>query len=287
MTFSRHYAKARKAVLKQRQQQEPQTSPPSRQAERITVPETVSFKERAINMGRWLIRCLIALLCVAALGLAWYERAELTIPITHINVQGQTQRIDPRALQQMLASVTAKSMLANLRPLLQQLQSLPWVQSVDIKRQWPNTLVITLHEMTPIARFNDSWVLTQDGHVLVPPSHMGLAQLPWLMGPADQVATVWQAYQAMSAVLNPLGLSIWQLHLSPRFSYDIVLNNGMTLYLGSSQVMQRLQLFTRVYAQHLADKANQIDHVDLRYASSMAIGWKAAAPSAATSVPHA
>lgn len=287
MTFSRHYAKARKAALKQQQQQESQTPPPGRQAERITVPAVVSFKERTIAMVRWLVRCLIVLLCVAVLGLAWYERAELTIPITHINVQGQTQRIDPRVLQQVLASVTAKSMLTNLRPLLRQLQNLPWVQSVDIKRQWPSTLVITLVEMTPIARFNDSWVLTQDGHVLAPPSSMGLAQLPWLMGPADQVDTVWQAYQAMSAVLNPLGLSIWQLRLSPRFSYDIVLNNGLILYLGSSQVMQRLQLFTRVYAQHLADKANQIDHIDLRYASSMAIGWKGGAPSTAMSVPHA
>lgn len=278
MTFSRHYAKARKAALKQQQ-----TPSVNQQAQRITPVEVPTLKQRTAALGRVCMRLLIVLLCVAALLAAWYERAELMVPIAHINVQGQTQRIDQRALQRVLASVSAKSMFANLHPLLQQLQSLPWVQSVDIKRQWPNTLVITMREMTPVARFNEHWVLTQEGRLLLPPSDIGLTQLPWLMGPADQADTVWQAYQAMSAVLNPLSLKIWQLHLSPRFSYDLVLNNGLILYLGTSQVMQRLQLFTRVYPQQLAQRVNQIDHVDLRYASSMAIGWKLVGSTSAVS----
>lgn len=288
MTFSRHYAKARKAALKQQKQQAGQTlTPPCRQAERIQVPNPPSVQERAVVLWRFFVRSLVLFVCLLVAVITWYERAELVVPVRHINVEGQAERTNQQALQKVLSSVVAQSMFANLQPLQRQLSSLPWVKTVQIKRKWPNTLVISFSEVKPIARFNDKWVFTQDDQLYPLPNDstdLGLQSLPWLVGPMDSARLLWQAYQAMTPVLAPLGLRIWQLRLSPRFSYEIVLNNGLILYLGTSQVMERLQLFSKVYAQQLAPKVNQMTHVDLRYASSMAIGWKT--PTAIANSPN-
>lgn len=258
MTFSRHYAKARKAELKQK----------SGQAQRLV--ESVA---PAIQAKRFL-KPLLLLLVIVVLAAGWLFRHELTVPIRHINVEGQVLRVDPVALQAVLSHATEHSMFANAQPLRQQLMALAWVKQVTIKRQWPNTLVVTIFEVEPMARFNDHWLLTKDGTVVLPPSLLPFDGLPLLTGPPDKALFLWQAYCVMSDLLNPLALKIWQIALSPRFSYEVILNNGLRLYLGESQVTERLQLFAKVYKQQLAAKIGQMDYIDLRYASSMAIGWK-------------
>lgn len=272
MTFSRHYAKARQAALKQ---QKNQVTPLGRQAQRIPEPPPpISLKEYGASLKKCFRPILLLVVVLAiAFGL-WYERSELWLPIRHVNVEGASQRIDRAALQQVLNQVASHSMVSNLQALQRQLEALPWVQTVRITRQWPNRLHIYLTEVEPVARFNDQWFLSQAGTLLVVPNDKQLGQLPWFFGAQDQALFLWQAYRAMSPVLAPLGLSIRQLRLSPRYSYDVVLNNGLELFLGANQVMEHLQLFAKVYAQQIAPKLDQMAYVDLRYASSMAIGWK-------------
>jgi cell division protein FtsQ len=281
MTFSRHYAKARKAALKQQQQHGgdgyaslPPASPSSRQAQRVHEPVPISLKDRGLRLGRIMARLLLVLLVIAIAGALWFERAELTLPIAHINVEGQTDRIDQQSLKKILSTAAEHSMFSNLQALQGQLLGLPWVQTVQITRQWPNSLVIYFTEMAPVARFNDNLLLTQAGTLFMPPNKVNVNILPQLLGPVDKAAFLWQAYQAMNAAIQPLGLKIVQLSLSSRFSYDVILNNGLKLSLGASEVMQRLQLFAKVYQQQLAPKLDQIASVDLRYSSSMAIAYK-------------
>lgn len=270
MTFSRHYAKIRKAQLKQQSQ-----GAPPRQAQRWSESETAELPKKPV-VRRALYRSLILVLVLvlALVAVFWYERVAWFFPIRHINVEGQTARIDTQALQHILSGATGRSMFSSLDPLQQQLLHLPWVQTVQLTRAWPSSLVVHFTEVEPVARFNEDWVLTRSGSLLAPPDKTLLMQLPWLSGPPDKALYLWQVSQVMNAVLAPLGLRIARLNLSPRFSYEITLNNGLGLYLGANQVMERLQLFVKVYSQQLAAKVDKITAIDLRYPSSMAIVWK-------------
>lgn len=282
MTFSRHYAKARKAALKQQNALKKTPDPAFQgQAQRVIDPQAAKSTMAEPRSYAWLWKCcLVGIFAVMVTALIHFRHA-LIVPIRHINVEGQISHVNPQALQAVLSSVAEHSMFADLHPLQERVKALPWVKTVEIKRVWPNALIVSITQVEPMARFNDNWLLSTDGSVFIPPSLAGLEQLPLLIGPQDKALFLWQGYRVMSDLLKPAGLTIWRLSLSPRFSYEAVLNNGLILYLGASQVTERLQLFIKVYQQQLAPKVNQIAYVDLRYASSLAISWKAPTPATA------
>ncbi len=75
-------------------------------------------------------------------------------------------------------------------------------------------------------------------------------------------------------------MSIDELILSERFSWQLTLNDGVTLNLGREERVERIQRFMDVYslikAQLKVEKEqNQaVDYIDLRYDTGLAVGWK-------------
>ncbi|MGB0989179.1 MAG: cell division protein FtsQ/DivIB, partial [Pseudoalteromonas spongiae] len=71
-------------------------------------------------------------------------------------------------------------------------------------------------------------------------------------------------------------LAIDELVLSERFSWQLTLNDGVTLNLGREERVQRIQRFMDVYPLIKKNKKadQQVDYVDLRYDTGLAVGWK-------------
>ena len=78
-------------------------------------------------------------------------------------------------------------------------------------------------------------------------------------------------YVAMSRQLEILQRGIAQISLSPRFAWQLRLDNGMQLELGREQMQQRLVRFVAVYPYSLATMAHRVNYVDLRYRNGFAV----------------
>lgn len=73
-------------------------------------------------------------------------------------------------------------------------------------------------------------------------------------------------------------LSIDELVLSERYSWQLTLSDGVRLNLGREERVERVQRFMDVY-QEIKDKQQDnklVDYVDLRYDTGVAVGWKPA-----------
>jgi cell division protein FtsQ len=205
----------------------------------------------------------------------WRHRDSWIFPIKHIELKGEFQRVDRLALQGVLTHYASGSLLFfSASELKERLQDLPWIQSVQIKRKWPTTLLVSLTEKQGVARFGDNQLLNVDGTIFSAPNMQGMDSLPYINGPEKLAPQLWMAYQALSKLLEPYHLAIWRMEVSPRLSYTLVLNNGVTLYLGSSNVVDRLKIFAKVYEKNLKNRADQMQYADMRYNSGMAVGWK-------------
>jgi cell division protein FtsQ len=62
--------------------------------------------------------------------------------------------------------------------------------------------------------------------------------------------------------------------LSERFAWQVQLNNGIKLNLGRQEFINRLQRFINLYPLLQQDERD-INYVDLRYDTGMAVGWQA------------
>lgn len=246
------------------------------------VEESDSFPWKKIFYGL----IFIALLLSSVIG--WRHRDSWIFPIKHIELKGDFQRVDPMGLQAVLAHYASGSLLFfSAGELKDRLQDLPWVDQVNLKRQWPTTLMIVLNEKHAVARFGDNQLLAADGVVFSAPNMEGMEKLPYINGPANLSPQLWTAYQALNNLLAPYQLTIWRMDVSPRLAYTLVLSDGVTLYLGSTNVVDRLKIFGKVYEKNLKARADQMQYADMRYSSGMAVGWKLDKPSSGISVGQA
>ncbi|MDO8341020.1 MAG: cell division protein FtsQ/DivIB [Candidatus Woesebacteria bacterium] len=147
-------------------------------------------------------------------------------------------------------------------------EKLPWVRKVSVRRKFPWSLQVEVEEQAVLARWNKTALVNTHGEVFVAQANEMLPDFVGQPNTAMQVATM---YGELNAVLQPLQKQIVQISLSPRFAWQVKLDDGMVLELGRDQMPQRLARFVTVYPYSLAENAQTVRHVDLRYRNGFAV----------------
>jgi len=148
------------------------------------------------------------------------------------------------------------------------LEKLPWVREARVARHWPDTLVVSLTEHEPLARWNEDALVNPHGEVFAAASNR---ELPRFSGPEDSSVEVTLAWQRYQAILGPLGRSVRELQLSSRGGWQMRLDNGTQIVLGRDEPDARLARFTAIYPRLFAADATQPAYVDLRYVDGFAV----------------
>jgi len=162
--------------------------------------------------------------------------------------------------------------------------TLPWVYSVSVRKQWPNELKIYVVDQKPVALWNGIFLINQLGHVFQANIERINHYLPNFYGPEGSELLALENYRNFNALLDFKDLAIDELVLSERFSWQLTLDDGVTLNLGREERVERIQRFMDVYPMIKAQlkekiiaekqKNQAVDYIDLRYDTGLAVGWK-------------
>lgn len=168
----------------------------------------------------------------------WFalKSIEVKTPVAHVT-EAQIRLVAERQVRGTFFTV-------DLDAVRESLEKLPWVREARVERRWPDTLVVSLVEHVPLARWNEDALVSEAGEVFVAAVS---TRLPRLSGPEESSDEVVAAYRRHQAALAPLGMTISELRLSPRRAWRIRLGNGMTLALGRDQTDVRLARFVEIY----------------------------------------
>ncbi len=147
-------------------------------------------------------------------------------------------------------------------------EKLPWVRKVNVRRQWPDQLEVTLEEHVPLARWGNLALVNTFGEVF-DAAYDG--KLPLFVGPDGAAKEVTIQYEYFRRSLAEIGMAPVQVQVSQRRAWQIRLADGMTLELGRDQIEARLARFIAAYGRTLGKLARHIGYVDLRYANGFAV----------------
>lgn len=147
-------------------------------------------------------------------------------------------------------------------------EKLPWVRRVQVRRQWPDRLEVTLEEHVPLARWGPAALVDSDGEVFQA-AYDG--RLPLFVGPDGSAKEVAIQYDYFRRSLAAIGRVPVRVQVSPRRAWQIQLEDGLTLELGREQVETRLARFVATYDRTLGQLGRHINYVDLRYANGFAV----------------
>ncbi len=214
------------------------------------------------------------------IGLMWlgYSKAKALLdqPVSEIRILGNTHYLNKRVLAEKLsAGINAPLIDMDIKALHELVLEDPWVHGAKIRRDWPPAIEVMIDEQIPVARWGSKGLLNHQGDIFWPDEAGDYTKLPLLDGPASDTQRLMSQYHDLSPMFNGAKVKMVGLSLEARGAWTLTLDNGIQVVVGREQLKERLQRFLNIYQAVLADKADKIERVDIRYTNGVAVKWRA------------
>ena len=238
-----------------------------------------------LKLFAWTIAIALVVLPVVGVLNGWF--AQERWPIRNLAVSAEFNHVGSEQIRAAASKHLGGGFFAiKLEDLRAAVASLPWVERVEVRKRWPDTVEMHVFEQQPFARWGDKRLIGRNGTLFAAPGTESIQGLPQLDGPDSALADVVDFYNKTLRTLTGSGLTLVGVSLSPRGSWKLVLVDGSEILLGQRDIDAHLQRFLDVFPRLAAGRGtNTFARVDLRYANGFAIRWLSAAPEAPNSKP--
>ena len=241
--------------------------------------------ERMQKLSRFLIRCFIAMACIAIL--VWLSQRPVFVlrQVWVEPVAGETLSHIKKSLvkQQVLETVQGNFFSVKLEGVKRGFESMPWVRHANVRRVWPNGLVISIEEQKPFG----TWSGTQSNQLMNTHGELFTGRVSEVSdsvtlidfdGPEDSSQEVMRLYKKANIWFKAWDADVKSLSLSERYAWHVKLSNGMKIEFGREEensdktlTEDRIARLFKYWPQVQEKWANRVDAIDLRYANGFAV----------------
>jgi len=230
-----------------------------------------------LKLLAWTIALTLVALPIVGVLNGWF--AVDRWPVRYLEVEAEYNHVSAEQIRATASTHLGTGFFAlKLEDVRAAVAALPWVEAVQARKRWPDTLVLTVRERQPFARWGERRLVGRDGALFTAPGAESIQGLPQLDGPDDDVGEVVDFYTKTQQALAGSGLVLSGVSVSGRGSWKLALVGGAEIMLGHEQVEARVQRFLDVLPRLSSEHAGGFQRADLRYANGFAIQWAAPAP---------
>ncbi len=194
------------------------------------------------------------------------------MPLEHIVLQAPFQHVKKNVLDQHITPYVNKNFVTmDAEHLQHELRDLPWVKKIQLRRVWPNTLVVTVVEQQALGKWRSKGALNPDGEIFKAEAESIPADLPEFIGPPDMAKSMVTHYHQFQTLLAKEKLKIIAVKVNPRHAWEIQLEGGTVIKLGQSQHQDRLALVVKAWPSLTKNGTKTLHSVDARYTNGIAV----------------
>lgn len=225
-----------------------------------------------LRLMAWLLALVLVVLPVVAVIRGWVGAERW--PLRTVLVNGQLIRVTDA---QIVAAVYPHAQRGFFAVRLEDAQGavarLPWIEHAEVRKQWPDKLVVTVVEHRPFAWWGADRLLSERG-MIIPAKGVTVPKgLPRFDGPEARSGDLVRLYNEARAMFAAGGLDVRTLTIDDRGSWSMTLSNGAEVLLGRDDARLRLQRFARLLPQLPAQDDRTLKRADLRYTNGFALSW--------------
>ena len=274
----------------------------AKMASRKKVTVTKKVKKKNTETARTPIKLLknMAFLCMGVMVVTtmvysylWieenYQSEKDLMPIKVVEIEGELNHITREQIIEKVFAVSKTEQVpdpsgrsrtegdqvsffgTDLIELEVEIESLPWLQTAELRRVWPDRLHIKIKEQTAIARWNDNSLINEFGKVFTPESVDGITTLPLITGPDSELDNLLVTFSDVQKLLEANKLQLKILNLNHRYAWSLELSNGIEIQIGRTNLMQRVERFIALYPLLQSESKLPIAKIDLRYDTGLAV----------------
>ena len=137
--------------------------------------------------------------------------------------------IRAQALSTIVASTSGNFFTVDLEAVRRAFESVAWVRRAQVRREWPNRLVVQLEEQQVLGTWDDGRLVNTFGELFTAnpaEAEEDVQDLPELAGPDGSERDVASRYVDFKSWFARLSLVPDQVTLSPRYAWSVHFDNG-------------------------------------------------------------
>ena len=193
-------------------------------------------------------------------------------PIKTIVIEGDLTLAEQVAMQKHIGALDLPGILSLALPRLEtQLQQMDWARRVDVRRRWPNKLVICVYKESPVAQWDDHTFLSADGDILQLPDQYD--QLPRLSAQLSSPRESMEIFRLLQQYAARQGLEILELTETAQGEWHVGFESGTVVRLGAVELEARMSRFLSAYTNIIEQQRRPVAYVDARYPSGVAVRY--------------
>jgi len=238
------------------------------------------FQARRLNkLGRAVLMTMASVLSLVALSLMGADHLYHpdTFKIDKLKITGHFRYIDPGKIEKaVIGKATGNFFSLDLISIKAAAEDLAWVESVDVRREWPGTLVLSIREHRPAMRWGtDKWVSTE-GAIIELPNSIEANNVITLNGSDSQARRILQQATRWKKKLIKQGLDVRAVELSESEAWTLTLyypehDAEFSLLLGHEEIAKRLRRFEFLFNRQFKFSERPLKRVDARYPDGLAV----------------
>jgi cell division protein FtsQ len=239
-------------------------------ATRLKTKTPFSFTRTAALIPLWFLPSVFvfSLLVLAGWSL---QQVRWGWPVEQVEIEGEFRFWEAEELAKQLLWVKEQNFFSlDVHQVKAEVEQLALIKSAQVKKIWPDTLLIKFKEDIPVAVWNQTKLLNPQGEELILSQKFDQKGLPKLFGPQQETEQVMRQFQRFQSRLLSADAAITSLTMNTVGSWQVELANGWMIRLGRQQLEQRLERLIELLKILPQEK---VAVVDLRYGKGAAIKW--------------
>lgn len=200
-------------------------------------------------------------------------------PIKYVRIEGVFQYLGKNEVQSVVQPLVMTSFFeVDIHEIQTAVNSLPWVDSVIVKRIWPDAIDIKVYERKPFVRWSENSLVTEQGIIFKPEDIEAFKHLTLVNGPDQQQTKVLEIMKGIEIALADQSLVLAEFSINNRGAWKIKLSSNLEILLGRNEQLKKLQRFLKTLTVLRQEQVEQMALVDLRYPNGYAVSWKPESP---------
>lgn len=161
----------------------------------------------------------------------------------------------------------------DLNYLKNKLEKIEWVRTINVRRSYPNEVIIDIEEHTPILIWNNKMYINKYGEKFKV-SKID-KNIPILISDESRINEVFSYFELFNDKLSSrkLDFKITEIVENEIRSLTITLSSGINIQLGSKDINNKIPLFFEIYKSLNTRDLNKIRYIDMRYTNGFSVGW--------------